>query len=44
MKYKVFKLLYLFSMVIAAGAVSGASRFGICQESGEDELRKFKRF
>lgn len=44
MKLKLLKLLSLFSMVVASGAISGASRFGIYQGDGEDELRRFKKF
>ena len=44
MKLKLLKLLSLFSMVVASGAISGASRFGIYQGDGEDELRRFKNF
>lgn len=44
MKLKVFKFISLLSMVVAAGAISGASRFGIYQGDGEDELRRFKKF
>lgn len=44
MKKMILKLLSKFSLVIAAGEVSGASRAGIYQGEESEELLKLKKF
>lgn len=44
MKLKLFRLISLLSLLVAAGAVSGASRHGTYQGHESKELLKLRKY